>query len=42
VFKLRRISYVSKSNLIMLYKENELKKYYIPDFLINEEIIVEI
>ena len=41
-FNLRKIGYVSKPQLNIFYKENQLKKYYIPDFLVFDEIIVEI
>jgi len=41
-FNLRKIDYVSKPQLNIFYKENQLKKYYIPDFLIYDQIIVEI
>ena len=41
-FNLRKIEYVSKPQLNIFYKENQLQKYYIPDFLVFDEIIVEI
>jgi len=41
-FNLQKIGYVSKPQLNIFYKENRLKKYYIPDFLVFDEIIVEI
>ena len=41
-FNLGKIKYVSKPQLNIFYKENKLKKYYIPDFLVYDEIIVEI
>ena len=41
-FNLQKIGYVSKPQLNIFYKENRLKKYYIPDFLVYNEIIVEI
>ena len=41
-FSLRRIEYVSKPQLSIFYKEKKLKKYYIPDFLVYDEVILEI
>ncbi|MBN2536326.1 MAG: GxxExxY protein [Spirochaetales bacterium] len=33
-FALRKIEYVLKPQLNIFYKENQLQKYYIPDFLV--------
>ena len=33
-FTLRKIEYISKPQLNIFYKENQLKKYYIPDFVV--------
>lgn len=41
-FKARNIPYISKPQLNIFYKEKQLKKYYVPDFLVYKEIIVEI
>jgi GxxExxY protein len=41
-FGLKNIPYISKPQLSLYYKQNKLKKYYIPDFLIFEEVILEI
>jgi GxxExxY protein len=41
-FNLREIQYISKPQLNIFYKANQLKKHYIPDFLVYNEIIVEI
>lgn len=41
-FKIRNIPYISKPRLKLYYKDNILKKYYEPDFLVYSEIIVEI
>ena len=41
-FKMRNISFISHPQLIIFYKSQKLKKYCIPDFLIYDEIIVEI
>lgn len=41
-FKIRNIPYISKPRLKLYYKNNLLKKYYEPDFLVYSEIVVEI
>jgi len=41
-FDYKKVEYISKPQLNIFYKENKLKKYYIPDFLVYNEIIVEI
>ena len=41
-FQIRNIPYVSKPKLKLYYKNNLLKKYYGPDFLVYSEIVVEI
>lgn len=41
-FKNRKIAYRSKPQLNIFYKNKKLQKYYIPDFIIFDEIIVEI
>jgi GxxExxY protein len=41
-FNKRKIPYIMHPILKIFYKGSELKKYYIPDFLIFKEIIVEI
>ena len=38
----RKIPYISKLKLKIYYKGRELEKYYIPDFVIFEEIVLEI
>jgi len=38
----RNIPYKSQPKVKVFYKGNELKKYYIPDFLVYNDIIVEI
>ena len=40
--KERDISFVSQSKIFVNYKEHQLKKYYVADFLVYQEIIVEI
>jgi GxxExxY protein len=39
---LRNIPYISHPKLKICYKNHYLKKYYIPDFIVYNEIIVEI
>ena len=41
-FEIRRIPYESQKKLMFEYKDRELKKEYIPDFVCFNEIIVEI
>jgi len=41
-FNLREVSYVSKPRIDIEYKGYKLKSYYIPDFLVLEEVVVEI
>ena len=41
-FHLRNISYISQPKLKICYKNHNLKKYYIPDFIVYNKIIVEI
>ena len=38
----QQIPYKSQCQIELFYKEQKLSKYYVPDFLIYEEIIVEI
>jgi GxxExxY protein len=39
---MRQIPFVSKQELAVYYKEHQLKKRYVPDFLVAEHIVVEI
>ena len=41
-FQKRQILFISKPKLDIYYKEIKLKKYYISDFLVFKEIIIEI
>lgn len=41
-FGLRNIPFVSKPRLSLYYKNQKLKKYYEPDFIVFEKIVVEI
>lgn len=41
-FELRNIPFISKPNLPLYYKGRKLKKFYVPDFIIFEQIVVEI
>lgn len=41
-FELRKIPFISKPKLILFYKERKLKKYYIPDFVVFKDILLEI
>lgn len=41
-FKLRQIPFTSQPRLEIFYKNQKLKKFYIPDFIVCEEVIVEI
>ena len=40
--KERDITFVSQPEIIIYYKDHQLNKYYIADFLVDEKIIVEI
>ena len=41
-FEEKKIPFVSQAKLEIFYKRKKLKKYYVPDFIIFEEIVVEI
>ena len=41
-FKLRDIPFISQPRLEIFYKEQKLKKYYVPDFIVYNEVVVEI
>ena len=41
-FNNRRISYTSQPEIEIFYKKRKLKKYYQPDFLVNNQIVIEI
>ena len=41
-FRKRNISYISKPKLEIYYKEEKLKKFYTPGFLVYKEIVLEI
>ena len=41
-FKLRKIPFISQPKVTIYYKDNELNKYYVPDFIVYDEVIVEI
>jgi GxxExxY protein len=41
-FALRKIPFVAQPQLAILYKGAQLSKYYIPDFIAYEKIIIEI
>jgi GxxExxY protein len=41
-FELRGIPFISKPNLSLYYKTRKLKKYYVPDFIVFGNIVVEI
>ena len=41
-FDIRKIPYISESNLKIDYKGKTLKTYYTPDFLVYDEVVVEI
>ena len=40
--KLRDIPFISQPRLEIFYKEQKLKKYYVPDFIVYNEVVVEI
>ncbi len=41
-FRKREIPFISQPKLESYYKEEKLKKYYIPDFIVYNEIVLEI
>jgi GxxExxY protein len=41
-FDLRKISFISQPRLKIFYKNQILKKFYVPDFIVYNEIVVEI
>ena len=41
-FKLREIPFISQPRLEIFCKEQKLKKFYVPDFIIYNEVVVEI
>ncbi len=41
-FKLRKIPFISQPQLKIFYKDYKLKKYYVPDFIVYHEVVVEI
>jgi len=41
-FGLRKISHESQPRLKIYYKEHLLNKFYVPDYLVNDAIVVEI
>ena|SRR3990172_289726 len=41
-FAVRKIPFISKPKLPVYYKDRKLKKFYVPDFIIFHEIVVEI
>ena len=41
-FNLRHIPYISKPNLNMYYKDIKLKRNYTPDFIVYDDIVLEI
>lgn len=41
-FRERNIPYISKPKLEIYYKEEKLKKFYTPDFMVYKEIVLEI
>jgi GxxExxY protein len=41
-FELQNISFISKPKLSLYYKKRKLKKFYVPDFIVFKEIVVEI
>ena len=41
-FDLQKIPYVKEKKLLLFYKEVQLEKYYSPDFLCYDKIVVEI
>ena len=41
-FELQNIPFISKPNVSLYYKKRKLKKYYMPDFIVYGDIVVEI
>ena len=41
-FTLRKIPFISQPRLEIFYKDLKLKKFYVPDFIVYDEVIVEI
>src|SRR3989339_926566 len=41
-FKLRDIPFISQPRVEIFYKEQKLKKYYVPDFIAYNQVVVEI
>jgi GxxExxY protein len=41
-FELQKILFVSKPNLSLYYKNRKLKKFYVADFVVVENIVLEI
>ena len=41
-FNLRNIPYVREKKLILFYKDVKLEKFYVPDFLCYEKIVVDL
>ena len=41
-FELRMVPFISKPQLPIYYKERKLKKYYVPDFIVFKDIVLEI
>ena len=41
-FKLRNISFIPQPRLEIFYKDQKLRKFYVPDFIVYDEVIVEI
>ncbi len=41
-FALKKIQFVSQPRLEIFYKDQKLKKFYVPDFIVYDEVILEI
>ena len=41
-FELQNIPFISKPNLSLYYKTRKLKKFYVPDFIVFGDIVLEI
>lgn len=41
-FDIQNIPYLSQQKIEIYYKNHKLKKYYVPDFLVFEHIVIEI
>jgi len=41
-FKLQGILFISKPTLSLYYKTRKLKKFYVPDFIVLDDIVLEI